>query len=666
MSNNPNMPQEVPMHAKLADIIKKEELAPLQNVLFKPQEPVSEEDFKAATAVIKKAIEVFGEDEFAEPLFYLASTRRGLRVTDLKVLLGEDWDEKDFVSLITCFGFPFLGFTEGIVFVPTLPLRSILLSLVDQKEQLDFQKDIAYYLLKLEKNDPLRQSELLFHLLQSGMFKEAADTFADSQGESMQASAQLLANVFTSGEEGENIVKEMLKVADHERFNLYRRFINEVFVALTQKGNVEIVEKFIAAIQDTLKAVMGEKNSIDNIQLLALSSLRYASVFIQKKDMETVKTHFDQGLSLIDRLMAQNPPLDAFSWNNVDAIFNIGMICVDMRQPKAAEHSYDIALDLLAKKIEKEPAESTRHLYQASWYVSICRVFEQINQKDVLKRYFDQGKSVLENALKMKADFASANSNIIMAQQDLMVMYNDFADLCYASGYIEEAQVNYDNALALSERMAASHQEDLGIQVSPTIAYDRLGRMYAEISDMAKAKEYFTKSLELRQELEKKYPQEFRLTMDIAGAYHNLASLYANSSDKKPAEKYLKLRIETVRKVYDAQPQNEQIVLALLDAMTSLADFYYVNEKFEAALEAYRNSEVVIKPMLGKQVTEYILNRIAGIHYKIGMTCNKLSKNEDVVTNMKTAAELWKQLSEVTKNPVYADQLQKANEFLAN
>lgn len=664
MNSQNNTPAMLPIHPAIENLISKEALEAFQNLVIHPETEITEQLRQQIQELIKVAADTFGEDNFSEPLNYLAATRHGLRDEDLIALLGNDWNKEEFLSTVTCFGFPLVASMENVMFIPSPQLRGIIFSMVDEKNQKSFQEDIVFHLLRLPVQDPVRNSEVLFHLLQAGRIAESCAIFGKAQDAALNAGADLIGSCFVSGNAGEKIIEDMLAYEGEERFDLYRRFINEVFVSLAQHTAPENSEKLISLIEQALMNIMGERNTIDNIQLLGLAGLRQASIKLRKNELEEVKRYFDNSIGLLDRLMAQNPPIDAFRWENCDAIFNMGMICMDMRQPKAAEHCFDVAFDIIENKMKQEAEDSDRKLYAASWYVTICRVWQQIQDKEVGKKYFTRGKQILQQALKHKAAFASQNPSILPAQHDLMVMYNDFGDLCHENDLREEAVAAYENALIISERLSAAHPDSIEINILPSITFDRLGKMYMDLKDLKKAEEYFRKSLDLRNELVKKYPQDFRLLHDLAGANNNMASLYGNAADKTPAEKYLIGQLDALRKVNELQPNNEHAVINLLDAILSLGDFRYILENWQQALDTYEEALKVIQPLLGKQVSEHLLNRIAGIHYKSGMAQIKLNADAQGRQNITVASQLWKQLTDATKNPLYQDQLNKAQDLL--
>ena len=181
-------------------------------------------------------------------------------------------------------------------------------------------------LLICPQNSPLHITDTMFHLLQSNKPGAAATFFAKAHGPVLQASAGAVGSSYVAGDKYQDAVVAMLDAVTENRFQFYRHFINEVFIAMTQHSAPENSEKLIALIEEKLLAVMGEKNSIDNILLLALTGLRVAMVNLRKQDMDKVKEYFDRSLGLLDRLMQAKPTMEAFSYENCDAIFNMGMV----------------------------------------------------------------------------------------------------------------------------------------------------------------------------------------------------------------------------------------------------------------------------------------------------------------------------------------------------
>lgn len=663
MNSNEHKQPVLEVNPSIAAITSQEEIDALHKFLTS-QEESNEETANSVLNLIDKAAETFGDDLVKETLYYLACSRRGLTINDLEALLGDSWDNEKFSQVAVCFGIPMVAAFENALVIPSVPLRSLLLSSLSEGERVSFHSDIAFRLMKHQPNSPLHITETMFHLLQCNKPGTAANFFAKANGPVLQASAGAVGSTFVAGGKSEESVVAMLDAVTESRFQFYRHFINEVFMAMTQHSAPENSEKLITLIEQRLLAVMGEKNTIDNILLLALTGLRIAMVNLRKQDMDKVKEYFDRSIGIVDRLMQMNPGAEAFSYENCDALFNMGMICMDMHQAKAAQHCFDIAFDILEAKVTKEPADSPRVLLLASWVVTVCRLCQQIQDKEAGEKYFNRGKGAMKSAIAAKANMAAKSPGIVMLERDLMIMYNDFGDLCHENGLKDEALNAYDNALVIGERLASAHPESNEMLVAPSITFDRLGKMYADLKDNQKAIEYFEKSLELRKSLSESHPADLHLKHDLAAAYHNLASMYGMMGEKEKVGDFLRGQYTMLKEVFNANPRVEANILPWLDSVLTLADYNFSLENFDVANEVLMSTLEDVKPLFGIQVSEAILTRIASIHYKAGMTLIKKEQFTPAHANIVASLELWKQLFEVTKNPGYQKNIEQAEEVM--
>lgn len=665
MNNAEDLANNFQVHPSIQSVTTPEEIEKL-HIFLKEQHPeINQETADLVTSLINRAADTFGEDLVRETLSYLATSRRGLRIDDLDSLLGETWNNEKFAEVAFSFGLPIVAAYEDLLIIPSNALRHILLSMLEEVDQRSFHADIAHRLVALPEHDPLRMMEAMYHLLRANKPHTAATYFAKSQGQELAASAGAVGSTYVMGDKYEAAVVAMLEAEGDNRFELYRRFINETFMTIVQNSTPEQAEKLITLIEEKLLSVMGEQNSIDNILLLTMTGLRKAFVYLQKQELERVKEYFDRSIGMIDRLMEFKPGHEVFSWENCEALFNMGMICLDMKQPKAAYHCFDMGFAITQAKVAAEMEDKNRQLFLASWYVTVGRVCQQLNDKEALKNYFAQGKAALKDAIALKANMATEMPENFFLERDLMVMYNDYADFCHECELTEEALMGYENALAIGERLAATHPEMMEFQVAPSISFDRIGKMYADQNDQVNAKLYFVKSLELRKELSAKVPQDGRLLHDLASAYNNLASLQGKFNDITGAEPFLIGQFDALKQAYALHPQVEANVLAWLDAVISLADYYYTVENFAKSQEVLEIALQDAKKLFGAQVSEMLLNRIATIHYKAGLIEIKSEMYDAARNNIAASVELWKQLLAATQNQGYKQNLDRAEDVLS-
>ncbi len=639
------------------------ELEILKNIVNNPQEPVSEENAKVVLSLIDKAAEVFGDDLVKETLAYLAAARHGLRIEDLTTLLGESWDNVAFSKVSTCFGVPIVVTYNNMLLIPSFQLKEIIFSSLGESDRKSFHADLAHRFIELPANDPLNVTEPLFHLIRSGNVEKAANFYAATQGQQLANSADAIGINYVVGGETADTVMAMLDVENVDRFELYRRFINEVFISLSQKAAPEFSEKMMIEIENRLAGILNGEAKIEEIILLSMAGLRMVDVKLRSKEMEEVKKYFDRSLGIIDHLFKMDPQPAAFTWTNCDGLFNIALICLDLRQPKAASHILDKAFDVVTAKVNEAPAEENRKIYLASWYIRICRIFQQVNEKEECLKFFNRGKDLLKEVIKDKAEQASKDSENINIQRDLMVMYNDYGDLAHLNGYKEEAEAAYENSLVISERMADKNPDNVEIAIAPTVVYDRLGKMYSDLKDKDKGQVNFVKSMDIRKNLSYKYPEDLRLKHDLASAYHNLANFFITFKSMDQAESYIVKQNSILKEVYKKAPQ-EQNLIAYIDSTIGMGDFYFSQNSADNAIVTFGTILNDLKELFGQQVSEPVLGRIAAIHYKMGVAQLNKNEKEKSTQNIKVSIDLWNQLYKATNNSNYKISMDKATAVL--
>jgi hypothetical protein len=143
-----------------------------------------------------------------------------------------------------------------------------------------------------------------------------------------------------------------------------------------------------------------------------------------------------------------------------------------------------------------------------------------------------------------------------------------------------------------------------------------------------------------------------------------MAGLCMNSDRKKEAEEYLIGQTDALMEAYRINPMVEESIISMLDTSFALGDYYFTQNLWQKAGSVYDKALQAIQPLLGRQVSEHVLNRIAGLHYKIGNVFAKVNNRGAAHQNISISAELWKQLSQATNNKLYKDQLDKAQELL--
>lgn len=125
--------------------------------------------------LVKKSEDVFGSS-ISQALNYIATSRFGLRDSDLELLLGPDWDYINFSRFRMWFA-PFLKESYGDKrwnFTGN-KFKDIIRTRVEDQMNLHRHKALSKMLLTLDSGDPVRRTDLFYHLLASGQYGKCGE-----------------------------------------------------------------------------------------------------------------------------------------------------------------------------------------------------------------------------------------------------------------------------------------------------------------------------------------------------------------------------------------------------------------------------------------------------------------------------------------------------------
>lgn len=222
--------------------------------------------------LVKKSEEVFG-NSISEALNYIATSRFGLRDSDLELLLNPDWDYINFSKFRMWFT-PFLkesygdkrwNFTDN-------KFKEIIKAQAEDEWSIHRHKALSTILLTLDFRDPVRRTDLFLHLLASEQYGKCGEITSAEDVHYMHEIRAILHQLdnrqFLSLMEGimeECDINVSLVAAAHiylslmagrinEDMDLHRRFISLVLDMVDlNNGNININEYTFESLSVTLE-----------------------------------------------------------------------------------------------------------------------------------------------------------------------------------------------------------------------------------------------------------------------------------------------------------------------------------------------------------------------------------------------------------------------------
>ncbi|MFC2107448.1 DUF4062 domain-containing protein, partial [Bacteroidota bacterium] len=265
--------------------------------------------------LIQKAGEVFGE-KFTKSVFnFLACSRNGLREKDLEQILlkeGIKWDPLQFTSLRRWFKAHLVLQGEELQWnLAHSILQTAIIQQIENVLYLKLHNSIADYLLLL-KNDPLKSTETIYHLIHAGNNKAAAEYYSsDLSDQEVTGATDILTETITVDAKGMALVNTFpgLVANNLKSFHsLLKRFVYRLNDVLEIEG--KLVERL--TLLEKLKSVL-EKFDENNFQDLnfgydaAVLYGKLGSIHQLMGHMEEALKYYDEDVLLFKELYESNP-----------------------------------------------------------------------------------------------------------------------------------------------------------------------------------------------------------------------------------------------------------------------------------------------------------------------------------------------------------------------
>ena len=164
----------------------------------------------------------------------------------------------------------------------------------------------------------------------------------------------------------------------------------------------------------------------------------------------------------------------------------------------------------------------------------------------------------------------------------------------------------------------------------------------------------------------KDHHEDIRLLNDTASAYFAMAQLIMAKPDRSKIIDILLDRNAIIDRIMKLDPESENSIMLSLDSNLMIGDYYLSQNQTAESMEALEKARQTIQQLMGKQVSENVLSRIALLHLKMGMVYSKDGKDKEATENYNSSVSIWEQLYNTTKKEAYKANIDKVKELMSN
>ena len=442
--------------------------------------------------LLQHAEEVHGEALAREFANLIAASRSGWRESDLQRLLpmrtGEPWTDLRFAALRR-------GFRAHLVqrgaqgqwdFAHEQMRQAVLRrNLTDSAAAERLHTTIADPLESLAPDDPMRESELMYHLLQSSDRGRAARHYASDLREGALSSATLSLAAQIVEDDGSVLAASLLAAEGlpvREFALLCTRFLFQVNDALENRTSLLVVRLGLLLVvrTDLTRLAAAEPGNAGWQLLLSVSHDRIGDVLVAQGNLPGALAAYQASLATRARLAAADTGNAGWQRDLSVSHDNIGDVLVAQGNLPGALVAFGQSHAIFARLAAADAGN-------AGWQRDLSVSHNKIGDVLVAQGNLPGALAAYQASLATRARLAAADAGNAGWQRDLSVSHNKIGDVLVAQGNLPGALVAYQESLTITERLAAADPGNAEWQRDLVVSQLKLGKLEGQRGDEDRA-----------------------------------------------------------------------------------------------------------------------------------------------------------------------------------
>lgn len=608
--------------------------------------------------IIDVASPALGEDNVGEPFRYLCSSTNGVRIDDLKAVIGEDFNTEVWTEFCTGLGFDLFvkrSLTPNceVTDFRFPPIRVSLQKLMGEGAYRACASDLGYHLLEhCQAGDPVRDLQTMHLLLDGDEAAAAAEYISQAEGESLRLAVMTMGNALKDGPEYVQQCVFDLPLVQSEKVDQKKILMLQLNDCIAIVGNPDR-QKVVAEKLHNIIGSMIQQGNDEITVLLGIAKLRIAQsartraqiAHQQQKEEEAKEFEQQAQQAFIGALNYLMPPLQqadptTISDEQVRQYWLCLKICQEMAQPKA--------ISLLFEAIVK--VEQAQIAALANKHADTSEVSEEVEADE--KRAHQLSTSIIDQHIDMSKLY-------YQMPQPLQEQFTN-----YSEGCISLIQAYLDGLNKEGEDNEKGQDEELRL----CNFYQTMGELYDHLGKTDESYDAYTEA-QIRQmrylAALKKEDEEAgiqmsqrsliaRLTLSVTN--HNLGLYYRKEGkSQRDLSVLLRSNMDMALDCFKAYPRDGRVIHFVINAALELGDLQHKSKGLKAECDTYTRVISQFGVLNNLRLDQQLCVDMAMIHTKCGQcqADDNIRRYRDALRNLDVAQKLWSSLAQNTKNPEF-------------
>lgn len=608
--------------------------------------------------IIDVASPALGEDNVGEPFRYLCSSTNGVRIDDLKAVIGEDFNTEVWSEFCTGLGFDLFvkrNLTPNceVTDFRFPPIRVSLQKLMGEGAYRACASDLGYHLLEhCQAGDPVRDLQTMHLLLDGDEAAAAAEYISQAEGESLRLAVMTMGNALKDGPEYVQQCVFDLPLVQSEKVDQKKILMLQLNDCIAIVGNPDR-QKVVAEKLHNIIGSMIQQGNDEITVLLGIAKLRIAQsartraqiAHQQQKEEEAKEFEQQAQQAFIGALNYLMPPLQqadptTISDEQVRQYWLCLKICQEMAQPKA--------ISLLFEAIVK--VEQAQIAALANKHADTSEVSEEVKADE--KRAHQLSTNIIDQHIDMSKLY-------YQMPQPLQEQFTN-----YSEGCISLIQAYLDGLNKEGEDNEKGQDEELRL----CNFYQTMGELYDHLGKTDESYDAYTEA-QIRQmrylAALKKEDEEAgiqmsqrsliaRLTLSVTN--HNLGLYYRKEGkSQRDLSVLLRSNMDMALDCFKAYPRDGRVIHFVINAALELGDLQHKSKGLKAECDTYTRVISQFGVLNNLRLDQQLCVDMAMIHTKCGQcqADDNIRRYRDALRNLDVAQKLWSSLAQNTKNPEF-------------
>jgi len=428
---------------------------------------------------------------------------------------------------------------------------------------------LAAYLQTLQGDEPLRQAELMHHLIGADDRYGAARFYGESEPGSAQLRAQTesLADLFRVREDAAEWVAGLISLpllSLQERLLLGEKLLTQLNWALANTGHTQERRRIMTAVREEMyrltQTTVSRVWADAAVRFYGTSLVQLADLAIDTGDREQARLLYEQYLSIAERRAIASPGLAlpeedlAEEWSIAArqdlavALERLGELAEQEGDVSTAREYLGRHLSVSRELIAADPASRRSAAYLATGLVRLGLLSLSSGNIAEAERYLTEAAQWYERVAQLPGEeFPTEDDPKAAALQAL-------ARLAEAKDDMKTARRLYGQLERLRRTRAEAAPEDVHAQVAWLSSLDQLGNVALFQGDRAEALRVYDLALEAAGRLAAQIPDEVATLSDLSSALMKRGDIHLHADEPHHARPFYERMLETQTRLHDLVP----------------------------------------------------------------------------------------------------------------